>query len=79
MRAGGKPPISRPSNLTEPDERERAPEIRLKMVLLWLHSFEEPFYSRNDLELLARPRLFNEGKIRFVGVMCCLVLKKELP
>lgn len=51
----------------------------LKMVLLWIHAFEEPFYSRKDFELLARPTLFKEGRTRFVGAMCCLILKKELP
>lgn len=60
--------------------RETAREFgTLKMVLLWLHAFEEPFYSRNDFELLARPTLFKEGRTRFVGVMCCLILKKQLP
>jgi ubiquinone/menaquinone biosynthesis C-methylase UbiE len=48
-----------------------------KMLLLWLHAFEEPFYSTKDFELLGRFTLFKEGRIRFVGVLCCLVLKKE--
>ena len=51
----------------------------LKMVLLWIHAFEEPFYSCKDFELLARATLFKEGRTRFVGAMCCLILKKELP
>jgi len=60
--------------------KETAREFgKLKMVLLWLHAFEEPFYSCKDFELLARPTLFNKGQTRFVGVMCCLILKKELP
>jgi len=49
---------------------------RLKMLLLWLHSFEEPFYSSKDFEFLAQPTLFKEGQARFVGLMYCLVLKK---
>jgi ubiquinone/menaquinone biosynthesis C-methylase UbiE len=49
---------------------------RLKMVLLWIHSFEEPFYSHRDFELMARTTLFKEGRIRFVGVLCCLIMKK---
>jgi ubiquinone/menaquinone biosynthesis C-methylase UbiE len=49
---------------------------RLKMMLLWLHAFEEPFYSTQAFELLARPTLFVEGQVRFVGVLCCLILKK---
>ncbi len=57
--------------------KETAREFgRLKMLLLWLHSFEEPFYSSKDFELLARPTLFKEGRARFVGLMCCLILKK---
>jgi ubiquinone/menaquinone biosynthesis C-methylase UbiE len=51
---------------------------RLKMLLLWLHAFEEPFYSRKNFELLARPTLFKEGRTQFVGVLCCLILKKEI-
>jgi ubiquinone/menaquinone biosynthesis C-methylase UbiE len=50
---------------------------RFKMILLWLHAFEEPFYSCRDFELLARPTLFREGRIKFVGVSCCLILRKE--
>jgi len=49
---------------------------RLRVLLLWLHSFEEPFYSSKDFELLAQPTLFKEGRTRFVGLMCCLILKK---
>jgi len=57
--------------------KERAHEFgRLKMLLLWLHTFEEPFYSRKDFELLARPTLFKEGRTQFVGLFYCLILKK---
>lgn len=49
---------------------------RFQMLLLRLHAFEEPFYSRRDFELLARPTLFKEGRSLFVGVMCCLILRK---
>ncbi len=57
--------------------REAAREFgKLKIVLLWLHAFEEPFYSCKGFELLARPTLFKEGRTRFVGVMYCLILKK---
>ena len=35
--------------------KETAHEFgRLKMLLLWLHAFEEPFYRRKDFELLAQ-------------------------
>ena len=50
---------------------------RLRIALFWLHAFEEPFYSRKNFESLARSTLFKEGQTRFVGVLCCLVLKKE--
>ncbi|MCJ7729789.1 MAG: class I SAM-dependent methyltransferase [Sedimentisphaerales bacterium] len=49
---------------------------RLKTTLFWLHSFEEPFYSRNNFEGLARTTLFREGQTRFLGLLCCLILKK---
>jgi len=49
-----------------------------KTFLFWLHSFEEPFYSRQSYESLAGPALFKEGQTRFVGLLCCLVLKKEI-
>lgn len=51
---------------------------RLRTMLFWLHGFEEPFYTHEDFEALARLTLFKEGRIRFVGLMCCLTLKKEL-
>jgi ubiquinone/menaquinone biosynthesis C-methylase UbiE len=48
--------------------KETAREFgRLKMLLLWLHSFEEPFYSGKDFELLARPTLFKEGRAALWG------------
>ena len=50
---------------------------RLKMVLLWLHAFEEPFYTCRNFALLARSTLFKEGQTRFVGVMYCLIMKKS--
>jgi ubiquinone/menaquinone biosynthesis C-methylase UbiE len=50
---------------------------RFRMVLLWIHAFEEPFYTCKDFELLPRPTLFKEGQTRFVGVLCCLALKRE--
>jgi ubiquinone/menaquinone biosynthesis C-methylase UbiE len=50
---------------------------RVRLASLWLHSFEEPFYSPEELEQLARPTLFGEGRTHFVSALCCLVLKKE--
>jgi ubiquinone/menaquinone biosynthesis C-methylase UbiE len=50
---------------------------RFKTWLFWLHGFEEPFYSRQRYEGLARPTLFKEGRTKFVGILCCLILQKE--
>jgi ubiquinone/menaquinone biosynthesis C-methylase UbiE len=49
---------------------------RLKMFLLWIHALEEPFYSQKEFQLLVRPSLFVDASIRFVGVLCCLTMKK---
>ncbi len=48
----------------------------LRLALLWLHSFEEPFLCPDDMKKLAENTLFGHGDIRFVGALCCLVLKK---
>ena len=50
---------------------------RARMWFLWIHAFEEPFYSRYGLEELARPTAFGEGQTRFVSVCCCLTLHKQ--
>jgi ubiquinone/menaquinone biosynthesis C-methylase UbiE len=66
------------SNTPAPVLEEMAHEFgRLRMLFLWLHGFEEPFYSRENFESLARPTLFKEGQTRFVGVTYCLILKKR--
>lgn len=49
---------------------------RLRVTLLWLHSFEEPFYTKGSLLALAGSTLFVKGKARFVGALCCLSLRK---
>jgi ubiquinone/menaquinone biosynthesis C-methylase UbiE len=49
---------------------------KLRAVLLRIHALEEPFYSRKDFEILARSTLFKRGYTKFVGVQCCLVLRK---
>lgn len=57
--------------------KEAAHEFgKLKMFLLWLHVFEEPFYSHKNFDSLVRSTLFKEGRTRFAGVMCCLILRK---
>jgi ubiquinone/menaquinone biosynthesis C-methylase UbiE len=47
-----------------------------KTTLFWLHSFEEPFYNRENFEALAETTLFKQGQTQFLGLLCCLVLKK---
>jgi ubiquinone/menaquinone biosynthesis C-methylase UbiE len=41
---------------------------RPRMALLWLHSFEEPFYTCKGFESLARFSSFKRARTRFVGV-----------
>ena len=49
---------------------------RLKIMIFWLHTFEEPFYTQENYQALAQPTLFQDSQTRFLGIMCCLVLKK---
>jgi len=49
---------------------------RLRMTLLWLHSFEEPFHTAESLASMAASTKFGTGHTRFVGALCCLVLRK---
>jgi len=49
---------------------------KLKMFFLWLHAFEEPFYSHRNFYLIVKPTLFKEVQTKFIGVMFCLILKK---
>ena len=49
---------------------------RFKTTLFWLHSFEEPFYSRRNFEALVQSTLFRNCQARFVGLLYCLILKK---
>ncbi len=48
----------------------------LRATLFWLHSFEEPFYSAAHFESLAGETLFKNGSTEFVGLLCCLNLRK---
>ncbi|MCJ7542953.1 MAG: class I SAM-dependent methyltransferase [Phycisphaerae bacterium] len=50
---------------------------RYRMLLLWLHSFEEPFYSQQQMADLAAQSVFGKGDVRFVGVLCCLTLHRS--
>ena len=48
----------------------------LKATMFWLHSFEEPFYTRQNFEAIAQSSLFEKGRTQFLGLFCCLILKK---
>ena len=66
------------SDTPRPVLKEMARESgRMRMLLLWLHAFEEPFYSRYGLEELPRSTPLEEGQTRFVSVMCCLAVQKK--
>jgi ubiquinone/menaquinone biosynthesis C-methylase UbiE len=51
---------------------------RWRVLLLWIHAFEEPFYSCRGFAELAGATRFRPEPLRFVDVMACLALKKEL-
>ena len=51
---------------------------RLKLLMLWIHACEEPFYSRQATLDLAGLSLFRKGTLEFIGVLCCLNLEKKL-
>jgi len=58
--------------------KEAAGEFgKLRILLLWIHAFEEPFYSREALGLLPESSLFKGGNTSFPGVFCCLAMRKE--
>lgn len=48
----------------------------LRAAMLWLHSFEEPFYSAREMEALVPASFFRRVRTDFVGALCCLVLQK---
>ncbi len=58
------------------DVRERFGGLWL--ALLWLHSFEEPFLDPEEMVTLGRQSAFCVEGTRFVGALCCLVLRKGL-
>jgi ubiquinone/menaquinone biosynthesis C-methylase UbiE len=48
-----------------------------RIFLLWLHSFEEPFYNVAEMESLADPTRFENIRARWVGLLCCLTMMKS--
>ncbi len=49
---------------------------RFRIALLWLHSFEEPFLSAEEMYDLGKRTEFVVEGTRFTGALCCLVLRK---
>jgi ubiquinone/menaquinone biosynthesis C-methylase UbiE len=49
---------------------------RLRMTMMWLHSFEEHFYAPEELIALARASRFREGRTSYVGFLCRLEMEK---
>jgi ubiquinone/menaquinone biosynthesis C-methylase UbiE len=49
----------------------------LRLALLWLHSFEEPFLNAGEMEALGEQTDFVVEGTTFVGALCCLVLRKR--
>jgi len=49
---------------------------KIRTMIYWLHSFEEPFYSIEVFKSLASSSLFREAQTRFVGALFCLILRK---
>jgi len=50
-----------------------------RLALLGLHSFEEPFLNAGEMEALGRQTEFLVEGTKFVGALCCLVLRKAPP
>jgi len=49
----------------------------LRLAILWLHSFEEPFLNAEEMMALGKQTEFTVAETRFTGALCCLVLRKE--
>jgi len=78
LRAGG---IALMYDLVRKMPRDVAEGIRrefgaFRLALLWVHSFEEPFYDPAEMVALAARSRFRSGGVRFVGALCGLVLEK---
>ncbi|HOW97645.1 MAG TPA: class I SAM-dependent methyltransferase [Kiritimatiellia bacterium] len=56
--------------------RVRAEYGRFRATLMWLHSFEEPFYSAAEMETLAAQSDFAGGETGFTGALCRLRLDR---
>jgi len=50
---------------------------RLRRWLLWLHAYEEPFYTQEEMLSLARQSVFQAGACRFIGALCRMSMQKS--
>lgn len=48
----------------------------VRLALLWIHSFEEPFLNVDEMTALGEQSAFDVAGTRFVGALACLILKK---
>jgi ubiquinone/menaquinone biosynthesis C-methylase UbiE len=78
LRPGGRALIYDLVKVMPPDVRREAVRRfgRFRIALLWLHTFEEPFYSAEELISLARASRFRDGRTSYVGVLCRLEMVK---
>ena len=51
----------------------------VRLALLWLHSFEEPFLNAEEMDALGRRTAFVVEGTKFTGAFCCLILRKAPP
>ena len=47
-----------------------------RLTLLWLHSFEEPFFDVDEMLALGNQTKFTNKGVKFIGALCGLVLQK---
>lgn len=50
---------------------------RLRTLMLYLHALTEPFYSMEAFASLPASSLFKKWEVKWTGILCCLVLKKD--
>lgn len=51
---------------------------RLRIMLFWLHAFEEPFYTQARLESLVASSRFKACETSYVGLLCRLALRRQV-
>jgi ubiquinone/menaquinone biosynthesis C-methylase UbiE len=65
-------------NVPKPIAQQLRREFGLfPVVALWLHSFEEPFYTTDGLLAIAKKSSFQTADLQFTGGLCRLKLQKN--